>query len=191
MCALDDNEQVISSQELGDAAGVPAAQVRKDLSHLGELGRAGVGYDSRHLAATLQEFLGLANDKDAIVVGAGNLGRALAAYPGFERYGLNIVALFDTDPVKVGSPVSEKQVLPLTKMVDLVRRLQVKMGIITVPGDQAQEVADLMVEAGIEAIWNFAPRRLYVPEQVLLENEDLATHLATISYHITRLKIRE
>jgi len=188
---LDDNESVISSKELGLAANVPAAQVRKDLSHIGDLGRAGVGYDTRMLAATLEEFLGLANDKEAVVVGAGNLGRALAAYPGFERYGLRIVALFDNDPAKVGGAIADKQVLATTGLVSLVRRLQIKMGIITVPADNAQAVADLLVEAGVKVIWNFAPRRLAVPSYVLLESEDLAARLATLSYHITRQRVTE
>ncbi|MHB1295686.1 MAG: redox-sensing transcriptional repressor Rex [Anaerolineae bacterium] len=189
LLAIERGEDVISSYELGYAAGVPAAQVRKDLSHLGELGRAGIGYDTQELAAVLQDFLGLANDKEAVLVGAGNLGRALAAYPGFARYGLKIIALFDNDPAKIGGSVADKEVYPLAKLVNLVKRLQVKMGIVAVPADQAQSVADLMIEAGIEVIWNFAPRRLVVPSHVLLESEDLAARLATLSYHITRKKL--
>jgi redox-sensing transcriptional repressor len=191
LSAIEEGEDVISSNDLGIAAGVPAAQVRKDLSHLGELGRAGIGYDVQQLAATLQEFLGLANDKDAVVVGAGNLGRALAAYPGFERYGLRIIALFDNDPAKIGTTIGDRQVFPLSKLGNLVQRLNVRMGIITVPVDQAQDIADLMVESGIEVIWNFAPRRLHVPPHVLLESEDLAARLATLSYHITRQRFSE
>lgn len=201
--ALDEDEGVISSKELGLAASVPAAQVRKDLSHIGDLaradeaeraqdlGKAGVGYDTKALASTLERFLGLANDKEAVVVGAGNLGKALAAYPGFERYGLRIVALFDSDPVKIGTAIADKQVLPVNKLVDLTKRLQIKMGIITVPADAAQEAADLLVKAGVEVIWNFAPRRLAVPSHVLLESEDLAARLATLSYHITRQRVSE
>jgi len=187
--SIEHGETVISSHELGIAANVPAAQVRKDLSHLGELGRAGVGYDTQHLAATLQTFLGLANDKEAVLVGAGNLGRALAGYPGFARYGLKIVALFDTDPCKIGTSVSGIEIFPLDKLKNLSERLHIKMGIIAVPAQEAQSVADRMVEAGIEVIWNFAPRRVVVPEGILTENEDLAARLATISYHITRRKL--
>lgn len=191
LLAIEEGEEVISSNDLGVAAGVPAAQVRKDLSHLGELGRAGIGYDTQHLAATLQDFLGLANDKDAVVVGAGNLGRALAAYPGFERYGLRIIALFDNDPAKIGTTIGDKQVFSIQKLSNLVQRLNVQMGIITVPVDQAQAIADLMVTSGIEVIWNFSPQRLHVPPHVLLENEDLAARLATLSYHITRQRFSE
>jgi redox-sensing transcriptional repressor len=185
MRAIEQGEEVISSDELGAAAGVPAAQVRKDLNYLGGLGRAGIGYEVRGLAEVLREFLGLSHRQRAIVVGAGNLGRALAAYPGFELYGLQIVALFDIDPAKIGTSIAGKAVCPLDELAGEVLRRDVHMGIITVPADQAQAVADLMVKAGIQVIWNFAPQRLQVPTEVLLENEDLAARVARMSYYIT------
>ena len=181
---LEQGEGIISSQELGTAAGVPAAQVRKDLSHLGELGRAGVGYETRELALTLEDFMGLAHTKIAVLVGVGNLGRALAAYAGFERYGLHIVALFDHDPEKVGKQIAGKPVFGTDQIAERVQSLGAEMGIITVPAVGAQDVADEMVNAGIDVIWNFAPRALIVPDHVILENEDLAARLATISYHV-------
>lgn len=177
---------IVSSEEMGRALGLPPAQIRKDLSFLRDFGRPGVGYDVEEVAASLEEFLGLANDKEAVVVGAGRLGQALAAYPGFEGYGLRIVALFDTDPVKVGREIAGRQVFPLAKMENLVRRLHIQMGIITVPAGAAQQVADAMAAAGISVIWNFSPVRLVVPEGVWVENEDLASRLATISYHVVR-----
>jgi len=125
------------------------------------------------------------NDKEAVLVGVGNLGRALASYTGFERYGLRIVALFDQDPAKVGMLVGEHQVLPASKLADLASRLHIQMGIITVPACAAQSVADLMVAGGIRVIWNFAPCRLSLPDSVLVKNEDLAAELATLSHHIT------
>lgn len=189
--AIDEGKSVISSQQLGASSGIPAAQVRKDLSHLGELGQAGVGYDTRKVATVLRDFLGLGHEKQAIVVGAGNLGRALAGYPGFERYGLRIVALFDNDPSKVGKVIAGKTVFPMKRLVGVVECLQVELGIVAVPAEQAQTVVDQMVEAGITVIWNFAPTHLHVPASVLLENEDLAARLATISYHMTRRKARE
>ena len=187
--AQQDGPQIVSSQELGQAADVPAAQVRKDLSYLGELGRPGIGYDVNHVATVLAEFLGLQNDKDAILVGAGRLGSALAADTGFERYGLRIVALFDNDPAKIGTTIADKQVFAIERLHDLVARLHIQIGVVTVPADQAQAVVDAMVAAGIEVIWNFAPGRLRVPAHVLLETEDLAARLATLSYHITRRKV--
>jgi redox-sensing transcriptional repressor len=136
--ALEGDEAVISSQALGEAAGVPAAQVRKDLSHLGEMGRAGIGYDAGELAVALQDFLGLGNDKEAVLAGAGHLGQALAAYPGFERYGLRISALFDVDAGRIGHEVSGKPVYALDQLAPVVRRHGVRMGILCVPADAAK-----------------------------------------------------
>jgi len=187
--AIEEGVEYISSEELGQSADVPGSQVRKDLSYLAEYGRPGVGYEARSLAALLEEFLGLVNDKEAVLVGIGNLGRALALYPGFRRYGLQIVALFDSEPSKFGQLVGEREILPVSKLTDVVRRLNILMGIITVPAEAAQEVANMMVAGGIQVIWNFAPCKLEVPESVLVKNEDLAVELATLSHHITRRKL--
>lgn len=184
--ASEEGRSVVSSEEMGQALRLPAAQIRKDLSYLREFGRPGVGYPVGDLLASLEEFLGLANDKEAVLVGAGRLGQALASYPGFAAYGLRIVALFDCDPAKIGQEVAGRTVFPMTKLANLVERLHIQMGVITVPGQAAQEVADAMVAAGITAIWNFAPVRIHVPEGIWVENEDLASRLATLSYHIAR-----
>ncbi len=185
----EQNVGITSSEDLGAAVNVPAAQVRKDLTFLGELGRPGVGYEVLSLAAHLEEALGIVNDKEAVLVGAGRLGAALAGYDGFRKYGLDIVALFDIDPDKEEQKIGDKQVFPLSRLGDLVRRLNIQLGIIAVPASAAQEVADLMVKAGITAIWNFAPVHLKLSEQIWVENEDLAARLATLSYHITQQKI--
>jgi len=179
----------ISSDELGRSVGMPGAQVRKDLSYLSKHGRPGMGYDARSLASHLEEFLGLVNDKEAALVGMGNLGRALALYPGFASYKLQIIALFDNNPAKVGQTVSDRQILPMEKLANLTKRLHIQMGIITVPVGAAQEVADTMIAGGIKVIWNFAPCRLAVPGDVLVKNVDLAAELATLSHHITQRKI--
>lgn len=184
--ALDEGATVVSSEELGASAGVAGAQARRDLSYIDEEGRPGIGYDARALASRLEEFLGLTNNKEAVLVGVGNLGRALASYVGFARYGLHIVALFDRDPAKIGMTVAKKTVLPVSALAERVSRLHVQMGIITVPSTAAQGVADALVAGGVRAIWNFAPCRLVLPDSVLVKNEDLAAELATLSYHITR-----
>jgi redox-sensing transcriptional repressor len=189
--AVDAGDSVVSSRALGDAAGVPDAQVRKDLSYLVLDGRPGIGYDARSLAALLEEFLGLVNDKEAVLVGAGNLGMALAMYPGFVRYGLQIIALFDNDPARQGALPDGRQVLPVEKLTELVRRLQVRIGIITAPEGVAQAVADAMVAGGIQVIWNFASCKLKVPADVLVKNEDLAAELATLSHHISQRRIQQ
>jgi len=166
--AIELGESVISSQALGEAAGVPAAQVRKDLSHLGELGRAGIGYEVEHLASVLHGFLGLGRAKRAVVVGAGNLGRALAAYPGFARYGLRIVALFDVDPAKIGRRESGREVYALDRLPEVVRQESVDMGILTVPADQAQDVADLMIEADEVMATELPVIPLWVPDAAIV-----------------------
>ncbi|NLE77121.1 MAG: redox-sensing transcriptional repressor Rex, partial [Chloroflexi bacterium] len=130
------------------------------------------------------EFLGLVNRHEAVLVGVGNLGRALVLYPGFSASGVEIVALFDRDPAKVGQTVGEREILPVVKLSDLVRRLQIRMGIITVPAEAAQEVAKALVSGGVQVIWNFAPCRLCVPDGVYVRNEDLAAELATLSHYI-------
>ncbi|MBN1936014.1 MAG: redox-sensing transcriptional repressor Rex [Anaerolineae bacterium] len=187
--AVDEGTAYLSSADLAQSADVSEAQVRKDFSHLELEGRSGVGYDAKQMAAYLEEFLGLTNDKEAVLVGVGNLGRALALFPGFTRYGLNIVACFDSDPLKVGQTVGECEVLPVARLPDLAQRLHIRMGIITVPAEAAQEVADLMIEGGIRVIWNFAPCRLRVPEGTLVQNEDLAAQLATLSHLIAQRKL--
>ena len=183
--ARDEGVAVMRSDELGYSADVPGAQVRKDLSYIDEYGRPGRGYDVESLAGRLEEFLGLVNDKEAVIVGAGNLGRALAHYPGFARYGLRIVALFDKDPARIGETVGEHEVLAVARLANLVKRLHIRIGIITVPADAAQDAADELLAAGIRVIWNFAPRKIEVPDDVLIKNEDLAAELATLSHHIS------
>ena len=187
--AAEDHISVISSEELGRSIGSSAAQVRKDLSYLPEVGRAGIGYDVLSLAAYLEDYLGLVNDKEAMLAGAGNLGRALTLYPGFKEYGLRIVAVFDNDLAKIGKPVGEHHILPIDKLTNLCERLHIQMGIITVPPRAAQEVADAMMAGGIRVIWNFAPCQIATPRNVIVKNEDLATELATLSHNITRLKM--
>ena len=161
--ALQQGLAVVSSEELGAAAGVAGAQVRRDLSYIREEGRPGIGYDARALASRLEEFLGLVNAKEAVLVGVGNLGRALASYSGFERYGLHIVALFDQDPAKVGMTVGDRQVLPMTKLTSLIARLRIQMGIITVPSCAAQDVADLMVGGVSASSGTLPPAAWYYP----------------------------
>lgn len=178
----------LSSGTLGANAGIPAVQVRKDLSHLDEKGKSGVGYDTNILAAHLEDYLGLVNDKEAILVGAGNLGRALALYPGFDAYGLKIVVLFDSDPDKVGTRVGNLEIVSMEKLENLTARLGIRIGIITTPPRVAQEVADHMVAAGIKAIWNFAPRNLTVPGGIFVKDEDLAAGLAVLSHAVEHPK---
>jgi len=129
----------------------------------------------------LERFLGWNNINDAFLVGAGSMGSALLGYRKFEQCGLKIVTAFDLDPSKIGTKIHGKHVLPLEKLPNLARRMHILIGIITVPAAEAQAVADLMVEGGIRAIWNFAPIRLHTPAHVIVHNEDLYCSLATLS----------
>jgi redox-sensing transcriptional repressor len=173
---------VVSSEMLGEAAGVPAAQVRKDLGYLGEFGRPGIGYDVADMLAKLSALLGLATEREVIVVGAGRLGSAISVYPGFSRYNFKVVGLFDTDPGKVGKPVGGLVVLDYSRLPVMVRDRGVEIAMLAVPASAAQQVADDLVRAGIQAIMNFAPVKLMVPPHIVVSNEDLAARLATLGF---------
>ncbi len=175
---------VVSSEMLGDAAGVPAAQVRKDLGYLGEFGRPGVGYDVVEMQRKLAEQLGLSVQKDVIVVGAGRLGSAISAYRGFATYSMRIVAIFDVDPVKIGTIVGGMEVLDAARLPRFVREHSIQVAILAVPASSAQRVAEVLVESGVVAILNFAPIRLDVSPGVIVSNEDLAARLATLSFRM-------
>jgi redox-sensing transcriptional repressor len=170
---------------LGDAAGVPAAQVRKDLGYLGEFGRPGIGYDVIEMQRRLGELLGLTKEKVVIVVGAGRLGSAISAYPGFATYGLRIAALFDSSPARIGTKIGGLAVLSVDELRSFVQQHGIQMAILAVPSSAATKVADQLVAAGIKAILNFAPAKLEVPLDVVVSNEDLAARLATLSFRMT------
>ena len=154
--------------------------MRKDLATVSAGGRPKLGYVTKDLIADIKTFLGY-NDKDsAVVVGAGNLGSALMNYQGFKEYGLHIVAAFDNR----AELCAGKKVFAMSRLKDLCLRLNVHVGIITVPGHHAQQVCDLLVDSGILAIWNFAPVHLNVPEHVIVQNENMAASLALLSKHL-------
>lgn len=174
-----------SCTDIGEEMNLDPTQVRKDLQSVGVVGRPRVGYVLAPVILLLEEFLGWNNVHDAFLAGAGSMGSALLGYRKFEQCGLNIVTAFDTDPEKIGLRINGKQVLPLAKLASLASRMHVRMGIITVPAAEAQAVADLMVEGGIRAIWNFAPIRLRVPKHVIVHNEDLYCSLAGLSQKLS------
>ncbi len=176
--------EVISSKDLGQRIGIPSAQVRKDLSYYGEFGRRGVGYEVPVLRRHLQKILGLEKEWPMLIVGAGNLGRALINYQGFLRHGLEVRAIFDNDPRVIGTYIHNLKVEGLDIMEEKINGEDIKLGIIAVPAEAAQEVADRMVGAGIKGIWNFSPEHLQVPEDVTLRNEDLSVSLMALVYYL-------
>ena len=173
----------ISATALANALNMGEVQVRKDLAMVSDGGRPKVGYIREHLIEDIEQFLGYDNTTDAILVGAGRLGQALLGYSGFEEYGLNILAAFDIRP-ETKSKDSGKPILPLDQMESFCREHKILMGIITVPTEFAQEACDRMIQAGIKAIWTFAPTHLDVPDHVMVHNENMANSLAILSMHL-------
>lgn len=171
----------ISSTAIAAALGQGEVQVRKDLAFVSSGGRPRVGYSKAELISDIEEYLGYNQDDDAILVGAGRLGRALLEYPGFSEVGVNIVAAFDSDPYVTSEKTAGREVFPMSRLPDLCRRMNVKIGIVAVPKEAAQQICDLLVENGILAIWNFAPIHINVPENILIQNENLAASLAVLS----------
>lgn len=187
LAAIEAGQEYQSSAELAWTADTTPEQVRKDLSYLPSQGRSRVGYPTQKLAQIIEETLNLTSDKDVLLAGAGNLGQALALYPGFKQYGLNIVVLFDNDPARVGTRVGRLQVLPVEKLSNLAARMLIRIGIIATPPENAQDVADAMVAGGIKAIWNFTSARLTVPEDVLVNTIDLSPELLVLSQYVHNL----
>jgi len=174
-----------ASPQIAEALGYNDIQVRKDLASISRSpGRPKMGFMVSELIDDIEEFLGYRNTNDAILVGVGCLGRALLGYKGFQSYGLNIAAAFDCDDSKIGTEVYGKHIFSLDKLNDLCRRLNIHIGIITVPAGNAQDVCNLLVSSGIKAVWNFAPVRLKVPEGILVQNENMAESLALLSQHL-------
>jgi len=182
------NIRTISSSELGERLNLSDAQVRKDLGYFGNFGVSGSGYDTGELKTALERILGKDKIWNVAVVGVGHLGAALMAYSGFKKHGLNVVSAFDADTKKVNKEVSGIVVKPISEMPKEIASKNVVIGIISVPGDYAQDVADKMVDAGIECILNFAPVTLNVPENVKIKDVDLSRELETLSYFLVNKK---
>lgn len=175
----------ISATALANALGMGEVQVRKDLALVSDGGRPKIGYLRESLIEDIEQFLGYDNTTDAVLVGAGRLGTALLGYEGFAEYGLNILAAFDRNPPESGvDDFSGKPILAIDRMASYCKSHKVLMGIITVPGPAAQKVCDLLVDCGIKAIWNFAPAHLDVPDNILVQTQNMATSLAVLSMHL-------
>ena len=173
----------VSSEALAGAAGVGSAKLRKDLSHLGSYGRRGVGYDVDELVRHISRALGLGQRWAVVLVGVGNLGRALAGYGGFADRGFTVVGLLDADPSRVGERFGELAVRPLEDLDDVVRTAGASIGVIATPEQAAQDVCDRLVAAGVTSILNFAPALLQVPPGVDVRKVDLSNELQILSFH--------
>ncbi len=162
--------------------------VRKDLALTGSVGKPRVGFEIAGLIKTIEEYLGWNKLNRGVLVGCGNLGKALLGYEGFSQNGFNIDAVFDSDPLLVGTQVHGKEVLPLSKLPNLCLRMHTEIGILTVPSSQAQSVAELMVEGGIKGIWNFSPSGLNVPRGIAVLQQSLAGSLAVLVKQVEDIK---
>jgi redox-sensing transcriptional repressor len=182
----DRSVATVSSEELAAAAGVNSAKLRKDLSHLGSYGTRGVGYDVDYLVYQVSRELGLTQDWPVLIVGAGNLGRALANYGGFASRGFRIAALVDSDPAVVGTQLAGHTVRSAADMEDVIQRFGVAIGVIATPAKVAQNVADRLVGAGVTSILNFAPVVLNVPSGVEVRKVDLSIELQILAFHAQR-----
>jgi redox-sensing transcriptional repressor len=176
--------RTVSSDALAKAAGVKSTQLRKDLTYFGQFGTRGLGYDVEQLAGMISDLLGTRRLQPVVLVGVGNLGSALLSYRGFEQEGFEIVAAFDVDPARLRGRPFKQPVLPMDSLPSFIRTRGVRMAILTVPATAAQEVTNSLVHCGIAGILNFAPLVLQVPEEVTVNNVNLAIELENLSYFI-------
>lgn len=173
--------EYISATTIANLLDLNHVQVRKDLSCASSAGRPKVGYETKVLISDLKNFLDYNNVKNAVIVGAGDLGKALLGYNGFNSYGLNVIAAFDTNEEICGTQVKGKPIYHIDTMESRLARLDISIGIITTPARFAQATCDRLVKCGVKAIWNFAPTSLNVPKDIIVQNENMATSLAVLS----------
>ena len=178
-------QQTASSDELAHLCGTTPAQVRKDLSFFGSFGKRGLGYPVHELTAHLRDILGLERDWKVVIVGAGKIGAALANYRGFRQRGFRIVGVYDNDPSKIGKPWGEAIVRDMADLAQDIQREEAPIAVLAIPSDDAQDVVDRLVGAGIRAILNFAPAQITVPPHVSLKSVNMAMELEGLSFALT------
>ena len=182
---FNNGRDVVSAPLIANFLKLDSTLVAKDLASIGAIGRPRVGYDILKLIDTIEIAIGWRNVHDAFLIGAGNLGAALMGYNGFQDCGFNIVAAFDSNPQKVGTSIHGKPIFALDRLKDLISRMKIQIGIIATPADQAQKIADLLIEGGIKAIWNFANVQLDVPDEVILQNNSFYTCISIIKTRLS------
>lgn len=182
----DEGMKIISSEQLGQRLGITPEQIRKDLVSFGQFGKKGVGYCIVELISNIGEILGLDHQWHIAVIGLGHLGWSLAHYRKFDSLGFKLVAMFEVDPNKIGQCINGIQISNLDCLKEVIQKQTIHIGVIAVPENYAQEVADRLVAAGIRGIWNFAPRKINVPDTVRIINEDLSVRLSSLSFYLAR-----
>ena len=183
---LQKGKPLVTSEKLGQKMHFNPSQIRRDLSYVGQFGERGKGYNVKKLSDGLDKTLGLDRKWEVALVGAGNLGRALSAHPGFREHGFEISAIFDNSPAKIGKTWQGVEILDIKQMPKVVRERKIKIAIIAVPYFSAQQVAGILIRSGVKAILNFAPYKLVVPDGLKLKNIDLSTELQSLSCFLTK-----
>jgi len=181
---IQQGQTITSSQELGQRIGLSAAQIRKDLSQFGEFGKQGTGYNIEYLAIQLCKILHVDHDWDVAVVGAGDIGSAVARYKGFANRGFSLKMIFDSDPKKIDTRVGPFVVQDSNRIGDLIQIAGIKIAMISVPAEKAQDVCDQLVSAGVKSILNYAPINLVVPDDVHVQYIDPTIHLQRMTYYL-------
>lgn len=181
----------ISSTVIANELSLDSTQVRKDLEYTGVKGKPKTGFLVEELVLAIREFLNWTAHRDAFLVGAGNLGSAMLGYKRFKEYGLSFIAAFDSDETKIDTEIYNTPIFSLDKIPAMAKKMDVKIGVITVPAHAAQKAADLLIEGGIKAIWNFAPMNIRVPKGIVIENAQFTESLAALSRKLFEIKYRE
>ena len=181
---FQEGQSITSSKELGERLGISSAQIRKDLSHFGEFGKQGTGYQIEYLVGQIQRILKVNHEWEVALVGVGDLGHALVHYNGFANRGFRIVALFDANPDKIGKPVGGLTIIDAAILLDEIRAREIKVAMLAVPADKAQTVADKLVEAGIKGILNYAPINISTPKDVRVQYIDPVIHLQRMTFYL-------
>lgn len=182
---LQEGQEVTSSHELGQRLGISSAQIRKDLSHFGGFGKQGTGYQIAYLVEQLRQVLKVNQEWEVVLVGAGDLGSALAHYKGFSDRGFQIAHVFDNSPTKIGKDLGGFTIQPMNEAQKIIRERGIKIAMIAIPAEKAQEVANFLIEAGIRAILNYAPINLNVPANVHVQYIDPVLHMQRMTYYLT------
>lgn len=180
--------EYISATKIADELQIDPIQVRKDIQSTGIIGKPKLGFELDELINAIENFLNWSNETDAFLVGAGSFGKAIMGYENFKNYGLNIIAGFDIDENLIGTKIRGINIYPLRKLENLIERMHIKVGVITTPAIQAQMIADIMIKAGVIAIWNFAPVHIHTTEDVIIENVNLSQSLAVLTHKLSERK---
>ena len=181
----DEGVEIASSEELGRRLAINPEQIRKDLAFFGQFGKKGVGYYVAELKESIGTILGLDHHWNVAIIGMGHLGAALANYQGIARLGFRLAAIFDANPIVIGTRVGERRVEDIAYLAEIIAERDIRIGVIAVPAAAAQEVADKLVTAGIRGIWNFAPVNIQVPPTIPFVSEDLSVGLSALSYYLS------